>query len=352
MSEKQVTKHNKKGIFTVTQLSYTFRPRKRRKQAQQKPQPHQAALQALGIREQKIHVYGTPELPSCATRIYFDLEGDPDRRFVYLLGMIVWSGETEERFSFWADTPAEESWMYRQFLNIVKRYEDFRLYSYGSYEAAFLRRMLKHAHPPELGERLLARLVNVLSTVYAHVYFPTYSNSLKDIARYLGFCWTETDATGIQSIVWRRKWETARSRVLKEKLTTYNMEDCVALKEVTEFLFTICASHPSDSGDQLTDLEGHQVSRVEDIEPQWSRPEWGKANFTIPDFNVVNSCAHFDYQHDKVYVRTSKSLKRTQTHQLKKKGKRNLKPNRFVELSSQSCRFCGGTELVRRQDGR
>lgn len=352
MSQKEITKHHKRGIFTVTQLSCTFRPRKRRKQAQQKPQPHQAALQALGIREQKTHVYGTPELPTCATRIYFDLEGDPDRRFVYLLGMIVQIGESEDRYSFWADTRGEEPRLYQQFLDVVGRYDDFRLYSYGSYEAAFLRRMLKHTNKPEHGEQLLARLVNVLSIVYAHVYFPTYSNSLKDIARYLNFSWTEADASGIQSIVWRRKWERTRSSVLKEKLTTYNMEDCAALKKVTEFLFAICPSHPSANGGQITDHEGRKISRVEDIDPQWSRREWGTADFTIPDFEIINNCAYFDYQQDRVYIRTSKPLNRSRTHRLNKKGKKNLKANRFVEISSQTCRFCGGTELVRRQDGR
>ena len=98
LSAKEITRYHKRGIFTVTQLSCTFRPRKRRKTSPHKPPLHQAALQALAIRDQKIHVYGTPQLPVCATRIYFDLEGDPDRRFVYLLGMVVQAGAVEERY--------------------------------------------------------------------------------------------------------------------------------------------------------------------------------------------------------------------------------------------------------------
>ena len=89
LSPKEITRYNKRGIFTVTQLSCTFRPRKRPQTSPQKPPPHQDALQALAIRDQKIYVYGTPQLPVCATRIYFDLEGDPERQFVYLLGMVV-----------------------------------------------------------------------------------------------------------------------------------------------------------------------------------------------------------------------------------------------------------------------
>ena len=38
---------------------------------------------------------------------------------------------------------------------------------------------------PTQGDPILSRVVNAL-IIYAHVYFPTYSNSLKDIGRYLG----------------------------------------------------------------------------------------------------------------------------------------------------------------------
>src|SRR5262245_25447537 len=88
MSAKEIKKYTRKGIFTLTQLSCTYRPRKRSKRSKHTSQPHQPALQALAIRDKKIYVLGTPQLPSCSTRIYFDIEGDPERRFAYLLGMI------------------------------------------------------------------------------------------------------------------------------------------------------------------------------------------------------------------------------------------------------------------------
>lgn len=44
MGEKEISKYNKRGIFTLTQLSCTFRPRKRSKGSTQQSQPHNAAL--------------------------------------------------------------------------------------------------------------------------------------------------------------------------------------------------------------------------------------------------------------------------------------------------------------------
>jgi predicted RecB family nuclease len=85
------------------------------------------------------------------------------------------------------------------------------------------------------------KLVNVLSTIYSHVYFPTFSNGLKDVATCLGFTWTAPDASGIQSLVWRSQWEHAHGEGWKDKLLTYNLEDCEALKRVTEFIYNQCA---------------------------------------------------------------------------------------------------------------
>ena len=52
ISEKDRKKYHERGIFTVTQLSYTFRPRRRPVERRK----HEHALQALAIRKNQIHV--------------------------------------------------------------------------------------------------------------------------------------------------------------------------------------------------------------------------------------------------------------------------------------------------------
>jgi hypothetical protein len=61
------------------------------------------------------------------------------------------------------------------------------------------------------------------------VYFPTYSNGLKEIAGSLGFEWSDPLGSGLQSIVWRHQWEHSRDSVFREKLIAYNADDCAAL---------------------------------------------------------------------------------------------------------------------------
>ena len=134
--------------------------------------------------------------------------------------------------------------LFHDLLEVVGSALKDSIYTYGSYEAMWLRRMFKEAGQQEVGQTILARVVNILSIIHAHIYVPTYSNGLKDIGRYLGCSWTDPDASGLQSIVWRKRWEETGATDFKDTLTTYNMEDCTALRTVTAFLQSICQEPP------------------------------------------------------------------------------------------------------------
>ncbi len=56
MTLKEMARHNSNGIFSVKQLSYTFRPRRPAKRQKQQFH-HNFALQALALRENKVHVH-------------------------------------------------------------------------------------------------------------------------------------------------------------------------------------------------------------------------------------------------------------------------------------------------------
>jgi hypothetical protein len=86
MTEKERKKFNSKGLFTVTQLSYTFRPRRRSKRFTAKREKYHHSLKALAIRERKIHIVGSPALTIEGTPVYLDVEGIPDQDFYYLIG--------------------------------------------------------------------------------------------------------------------------------------------------------------------------------------------------------------------------------------------------------------------------
>ena len=149
MSEKERKKLHSKGIFTVTQLSYAFRPRRRPKRLRDKREKYHHSLKALAIREKKIHIVGIPELKIEGTPVYLDVEGLPDRDFYYLIGVRVGNGASAVQHSLWADSVQDEKRIWREFLGILDGVEKSVLIHYGSYETIFLRRMSdRHGKPP------------------------------------------------------------------------------------------------------------------------------------------------------------------------------------------------------------
>ena len=90
-------------------------------------------------------------------------------------------------------------------------------------------------------DTVIKALVNVLSLLFSHVDFPAYSNGLKDGSLPGLLVDRARMPLGIQSLVWRSRREVTHAEEWKQKLITYNLEDCAALKQVSEFLSTCCA---------------------------------------------------------------------------------------------------------------
>ena len=143
-----------------------------------------------------------------------------------------------------------------------------------------------------------------------------------------------------------------RVGAIQGNIDDVQLEDCAALRKVTEFLYTICLEQRSPGHPLSWTHEGYKLSRVEEITPKWNRRQWCKTEFSVPDFEFVNERAYFDYQRDRVFIRTSKSLRRSILPGRKKKGKKNLRANHSVEISAEECPFCGGTDVNRSPDGR
>jgi predicted RecB family nuclease len=301
MSEAELRAHRSKGIFTVTQLSYTSRPRRRSKRARGEGQPHHAALQALAIRDRKTYVLGKPEVPDRPVRVYLDLEGDANGSSVYLAGALVVKGGVGTMHSFWADQTSDEKRLLHGLLEVLEG-QDFVLFHFGSYERRFLKRMRRQARRKGPVDRLLSNAVDVLSLIRSNVYFPVYANGLKEIGGHLGFAWTDPDACGLQSLVWRQKWEQTRDDSFKQRLLVYNAEDCAALRLVTENLGRIASTFERDRDGMPTD-GGGPIERVKAGKRGDDFRKWGHTIFLLPEFERASRCAWFDYQREKVVGR-------------------------------------------------
>ena len=334
---REIIRQNNRGIFTIKQYSYTFRARKKRKRVKEQRTPHFSSLKALAIREKKIYIYDKPQLPDAQVRIYLDIEGDPDQGFEYLIGVLVADNNSTKLYSYWADTREEEKIIFEQLFSMIAQYENYCIFHYGNYERKRIERISKRFGDLNTSN-VIEHLVDAFSIIRSTIYVPTYSNKLKDIAKHLGFQWTDNNASGLQSIVWRRKWEFTKDMNFKQRLLTYNHEDCQALKKVTEFVYQIIRDLDTENLDACG-LEYAQNSK------STKAYHFQKQIFVFPDLEYINQCAYFEYQREKVFIRANKYLKKSQRRQ-KRAIKKNHRINekRLVEMNA--CPNCGNENLL------
>jgi len=244
MTPKIIRRYHKKGIFTVNQLSYLYKPRRKRKRTKETVLHFNLELQALAIRTGKIFIQDLPELTRQKVELFFDIEGIPDENFDYLMGLLVCIDGSNTYHSFWANTIHDEGRIWGELLKKVNEFPDAPIYHYGNYELKTLNRLEKKY--PVTCESVKKRLVNISSFIYGRVYFPIWSNKLKELGKFVGASWTSPDASGLQSLVWRYDWEEKQNDDCKQMLMKYNEEDCRALRLLTDQLSKIKDAAQSD----------------------------------------------------------------------------------------------------------
>jgi len=339
---KEVRKLKSRGIFTVTQLSYTFRPRKKSRRSNPRRATYYHSLKALAVREKRIYVAGTPELGMTGTPVYLDVEGIPDRGFYYLIGLRIPGAATSVQQSFWADDSAGEETIWREFLQVVAAIEHPQLFYYGSYETTFLRRMVRRYGGKTQDDVSVDSLIkgarNIVSVIYGHIYFPTYSNGLKDIAAFLGYRWSTEEPSGQRSLLLRHRWEIEGSTTVKQELIAYNSDDCGALELLVK---TIQQLIPVD-----TALLHPDVVLVDSLKPELPY-RLGPVDFVLPELDYINKCAYWDYQRDRIYVRSNPRVRRAARR--KQRGNRHsLRVNKTLKPSRPwKCPKCDSRKIAK-----
>jgi predicted RecB family nuclease len=341
LSQTEILRLRKNGIFTINQLSYTFRPRRIKKRAKKQTLPHYFALQARALREKHVFLHGCPHLNVKNVRIYMDFEGTRTGRSCYLIGILVVHAGDIQRRSFWADGEDGEAQIFMDMLDYLKNYHDYSVLHYGAYELRALRRMQRRL-PVDyalLVEDVLRHAINVLSIIGPHIYFPVFSNSLKEIAGFLGHKWSATNASGLQALLWRCRWNETQDEHIKDELVRYNMEDCVGLKIVADFIELASQHHAVAPATHATFIHTDQLEKQSGKHGQFQ-----KQTFVLKEFDFINTCSYFDYQRDMMSARHVRRRKKTLPTVIKRVPivYRN---NKVVEVYALRCIACHSKKL-------
>jgi len=346
MTEKERQKFIDKGITTITQLSYGYRPRRRRRSKLAPSRlsqlvKHDNKLKAIAIKKGQVHVIGTPEFGDDGTPVFIDVEGMPDRDLYYLIGIRYQDqGRAVER-SFWADRPEDEFTIWQNCVRVLREIDNPRLIHYGAYESRFLKAMRARWTSTDEDAAFIDQLIdgstNLVSMIYGKIYFPTYSNSLKEIARWLGFEWMWPQASGNAAIILRRYWELTTKDQLRRELLTYNIEDCRATELVADTIKFICRH----------DEEGQrkfQTVNVSSLEVGFQRT-FGKFAGALPEFEKINAAAYWDYQRSRVYVRTDKAVRQSLSKSASRNKRIAVEKEEIINDRPNACPRCGASKI-------
>ena len=97
-------------------------------------------------------------------------------------------------------------------------------------------------------------------------------------------------------------------------------------------------------------LRGHEASAQDDFvdatQLKREHPYGFKRNtFVFPELDVINKAAYWDYQRERIYVKSNKSVKRALRQA--SKAQPALSPNTEIELARpRSCPKCNSTKLA------
>lgn len=329
ITKTDIKKKNNKGIFTLTQLSYTFRPRRNKFKRKATNKKRKIELQALAIRENKVYIYEFPDIEKKETEVFVDIEGLPDEDYYYLIGVCVSKNDKYIIKSFWADNRAEEASMFTDFLDYFNTLGSCSIYHYGSYEIRAFKKIRQLIHNDKIGivDQLLNSSIDILSTISSSIYFPVYKYGLKDIAQFIGYNWSTESASGLLSIVWRKQWENSKNDNQKQKIITYNLDDCKALLNLKDYLYDLIKSKDNNS------------VIVDDLAKKQYSLNFLTGDYSLPEIKDIHKHSSFDYQREHVFVKT-KNTSKSRPKKGGRKRRRKYPHNSIVYKNSIKCPVC------------
>jgi transposase len=140
--------------------------------------------------------------------------------------------------------------------------------------------------------------------------------------------------------VWREKWERLGDPDLKQRLVIYNAEDCEALEKVTAIVSHLCqiGNEPSNLGEDVVHTDSLKLK---------SSYRFGENSFSLPELQKINLSAYWNYQRDKIYLRSNKRLRRVARQTLI----REQKPppvNAVIDFPTPECCPACGSPRIRK----
>ncbi|MCX7207376.1 MAG: IS66 family transposase [Proteobacteria bacterium] len=284
----ELARYTRKGIFTIKQLSFLYRARKRNRRGKTPPVKHLYELQALALRTGNVYLHGDATLiPSASVEIFLDIEVLPETEFHYLIGIVVANQDSLERHQYWADSKADEAAIFAKMIILLNCHPTSPIFHYGNFERVVITKLGKTYDTPI--DTILTRLFNVNTCIFGKIYFPVRSNGLKEICNFIGLPWSSPGASGLQSIVWRYRYDETQDEKFCNLLLAYNYEDCENLRLLVVRLREIATNGKHSVDIRFAEIEGGSLSE--------------QASTIVFQFKKLLVSAHGKYEQSKIILK-------------------------------------------------
>ena len=155
----------------------------------------------------------------------------------YLFGMIMRKGGEEKFIPLVANNLDEEEKIFKEFLDLVLKEEDFVIYYYSIFEKTNLNRMFEqYGTNEETKRKIMENAIDLQKEIKNSITFPTTKNGLKEIAQYLGFQWRHKDVNAQESMAWYFEFMEKGDKEKLQKIIDYNEDDCRATLIIKDWL--------------------------------------------------------------------------------------------------------------------
>ena len=189
----------------------------------------------------------TITLPKKSTEIFLDLEGldaltSDDLGNIqtdYLIGVLVRKGGNEEYIPFVAHSHNKEKEMLNEFLDFMKKQNDYVIYHWHHYEKTHLTKMMdKYGTSQKVQDMVLSKhvLIDLHKITTKQFVFPFPGTGIKAIAKWMGFAWKHNDVDAMNSIGLYLNYVRDSNKVHLNLILDYNRDDCEATKIIKDWL--------------------------------------------------------------------------------------------------------------------
>ncbi len=162
------------------------------------------------------------DLPDTKHHICLDIETSEDGR-LYLIGL--WH---RNKFVYFFSAKDEKK-IVNDFVDYVLAMEDCLLYHYGTFEkTAFKQLFEKYNIDEDIRHNIFSKMIDLHQIVKKNAVLPLLYYNLKDVAKYFGFKWRASDASGSNSMIWYNEWLRKKDKKLFRKILNYNEDDVKA----------------------------------------------------------------------------------------------------------------------------